>query len=350
MNIEPLVQSSHFPDSLHKIDYNLLTQQILVELRGELSQNHLSQALGYSFNQVGKWETGVTSFTWNDFVDLCNFKSIPWQDSFNKTFSFHTGMAIERKNVFEILSQFWGKNDSAALMKILDKSISTVARLKADSSKIALSDVLRLADVRPFVLNVWLGKMLSPVKLKEFKEKYEKEQLILSGLVTLPWTPLVNACFWLTPYQELEQHSDAWIAQKIGLSEAQVKKSIQVLHAHEIIYISDGKFKSCMKDFTFMRREEIRLVTQFVLEKMTNSFKTKAPAQPNLLKPSLNSQKIYPVSLEASKKIADTLVEFHHKINEILQSDQGQLEHVRVINLQSVDLELCPDLSDSDLK
>ena len=345
-HLKILTESS---ETFENLNYDLLAQQILIELRGELSQTQLSQNLGFSFNQVGKWESGVTNITWSDFIDICTDRKINWQESFNKTFSFHTGMLVERDNVFEILSKFWDKNDSAGLMKALSKSISTVVRLKADSSKITMSDVLKLADVRPFVLNVWLGQFLKPMNLKEFQPKYEREQLILSGLVTLPWTPLVNACFWLVPYQELEEHSDLWIAKKIGLSEAQVKKSIQVLHAHDIIFLSDGKFKSTIKDFTFMRREEVRLVTQFVLQKMTQAFSTNAPVQPNYLKPSLNSQKIYPVSLEASKKIADTLVEFHHKINEILKTDQGHLEHVRVINIQSVDLELCPDLSDSEL-
>jgi hypothetical protein len=44
------------------------------------------------------------------------------------------------------------------------------------------------------------------------------------------------------------------------------------------------------------------------------------------------------LSSEASRKLLDAVVAFHHSVNEVVRSDEGEKNHVRAILIQSVDL------------
>ena len=57
------------------MNFNLLREQLLKAVRGPISQADISQKLGFSFNQVYRWEKGITKITWCQFAKLakaCN--------------------------------------------------------------------------------------------------------------------------------------------------------------------------------------------------------------------------------------------------------------------------------------
>jgi hypothetical protein len=53
------------------MDFQKLQKEILVALRKGLSQGQVNQRFGYSFNQVYRWEAGITQMSWADFVKFC---------------------------------------------------------------------------------------------------------------------------------------------------------------------------------------------------------------------------------------------------------------------------------------
>lgn len=330
------------------LDFNLLGQEILVKIRGDLSQQELSHRLGFSFNQCGKWETGATIIHWQDFTHICEVLNIPWQKNFNDIFAFHRDMLIENTPVFETLSRFFGYASLTEMAQTLHKSRSSVSRLQNNLVKVQFSDVLQVMDIRPFVLSSWLAKMLHPGELETFKNKYLSELVVYKGIVSYPEAALVNFCFHLHSYWELAEHSNEWIANKVGLTEEEVEKAVQHLLAVGLIHSVGNKYKSIERELTTLKMPEFRTLIQYVSNWTTRVYNAKKSFTPNLDNPSVSSMRLYPLSSAAGKEVVDALIVFHHQIAEIVKRDQGPKDHVRAILLHCIDMGISQAFSSSD--
>lgn len=333
--------------SIHTPDYHSrLSRAILVELRGSLSQSELSQKLGYSFNQVGKWESGATIFHWNDFTQINEVLGIPWKLHFESVFSFHSGMRVDSTSIFEILSQFFGDASVREMAERLHKSPSSISRLLNDQVKIDFADVLRVMDQRIFVLNNWLSRFLNPQNVELLKNRFEVENHTANNLLSTPWLPIVFSCLSLQEYQELSEHSNHWIAAKTGLSEQQVTKALELLSESGIITKSDSKYRGFVREMTFLKSPQMRELTRYLTSRAAQSFAPKV-SKPNFNNPSLSSSLVYPLSSEAGKKAAEALVAFHHQLTEIMKNDKGPKDHVRMVVIHSIDTQLLSAVSEN---
>ncbi len=329
---------------LHSI-YSSLSREILLQMRGTRAQAELSTQLGYSFNQVGKWETGATLFHWDDFKNLCEVLKIPWRQHFQDIFLFHSNLRIESNSVVEILSQFFGHASISEMAHRMGKSRSSMSRLIHDEVKIDFADVLRMMDQRPFVMNSWLAKFLDLTKISSLQVQVEAESRLFQGLLVVPWAPIVNSALGLKDYHEAKEHSDSYLAIKTGLTEEQVRQALAQLLKSNLVEVRDGKFHGMVREMTFLRVPEFRKVTQFIGRMITDAFQTAAPGKPNVLNPSLSTSRMYPLSSSASQKVAAALVKFHHEVSDILKNDDEPKDHVRAILIHSLDLELISEFS-----
>lgn len=329
-----------FDDATPAEFYTVLSRDVLLALRGSTSQHDLSERLGFTFNQVGKWETGATLFHWDDFVRLCGTLGIPWKQQFEDVFSFHTGMKLSEASIFEILSRFFGHANVTEMAELLNKSRSSVSRLLHDQVKMDFADVLRLMDQRPFVLSSWLAKFLDLQKIPTLKSRVEIESKTMQGMLTVPWAAMVNSALGLTEYQAGAEHSRDLLARKTGLTPEMVDLAVQKLVDSGLIQMQkNGKYLAHVREMTFLRVPEFRKVTQFLGKMVADAFQTKVPT-PNIANPSLSASRFYPLSDAAGKKIADALVRFHHEVSDIMKHDEGPKSHVRAILIHSIDLEL----------
>lgn len=322
------------------MNYDSLSKEILIGLRGKRTQRELSKLLGYDFNQVGKWESGATLFHWPDFTKLCDALEIPWRKVTEDTFLFHSVENDQPFPIFSILCQFHGPLEVDEIALALNKSRSSVLRLQHDQVKLDFVDVLRLMDLRPYVLQNWLGRFVDLGLLSSGKEKFDLETRLFKSLLSVPWAPVVNAALRLEEYNRLPVHSDEWIAEKTALSSADVKIAIDRLLETGAIYKRGEKYFGLFKEITMLKSPEFRRVTQYLNQSIAKNFKVEAAKKPNLLNPSISSTRVYPVSDEASRAIADAVVEFHHKVSSILKSDAGTKTHVRAIVLHCIDMSI----------
>ena len=330
------------------LDFNLLSQEILVKMRGSLSQQELSHRLGFSFNQCGKWESGATIIHWQDFTHICEALNIPWEKQFNEIFAFHRDMLIETTPVFETLSRFFGYSSLTEMAQTLHKSRSSISRLQNNQVKIHFSDVLQVMDIRPFVLSSWLAKFLHPGELENFKTKYLAELTVYKGIVSYPEAALVNFCFHLHSYWELSEHSDEWVGNRVGLTAEEVSKAVQHLEDVGLIHKLGNKYKSIERELTTLKMPEFRTLIQYVSNWTTKVYNAKKSFTPNLDNPSISSMRLYPLSSAAGKEVIDALIVFHHQIAEIVKRDQGPKDHVRAILLHCIDMGISQGFSSSD--
>jgi len=317
--------------------YSQLSREIIIHLRGGRTQTELSSLLGYSFNQVSKWESGATLFLWQNFIDLNEALQLPWSKNFNDCFAFNTNLKVEERPVFEILSHFFGFSDINEMAEMMHKSRSSIVRLLHDQVKIDFSDVLRVIDQRPFLLTRWLTSFLSVNELPSMKQRFESEMQIYKSVVSLPWTPLVGAALYLDAYKDLEEHSTAWVAKQVGLADDQVEKAIEKLVESEIVILKGKKYHTLHREISMMKVPEFRQVTKFLTDATARSFKTEKPLNPDFERPSLSMTQLHPVSADASRKIAELFVEFHHELTKIIKNDTQPKDHVRAVVIHNLD-------------
>lgn len=63
--------------SAKQINFEVLAVETIRALRGDRSQLQISRELGFSFNQIGKWESFEKRILWDDFVLLTKLKQAP---------------------------------------------------------------------------------------------------------------------------------------------------------------------------------------------------------------------------------------------------------------------------------
>lgn len=328
--------------------YSLISQEMIRQMRGDLSQNELSKKIGYSFNQVGKWESGATAVSWIDFVKVCEALNIPWQKHFEDTFVWIKVDKFDSATIIGVLSQFFGFSSISEMAEKIAHSRSVVSRWMSGNGIPDLSEILQIIDYKSFILSTWLSKFVDPSSLPSFRENFLVDQNVLRGVLALPQSSVVNAALHLQPYKDLPSHSDEWISRQTGLDVFSVRKSIELLLSLKLIDKKEKHYQSYFGDFTFMRVPEFRRVTQYLNERVSKSFSLSTPQFPNREKPSMCASRIFPVSSLTSQKLTEAFVRFHHEIGEIIKEDQGPRDHVRCVLMYSLDASLLRDVSDSD--
>lgn len=328
--------------------YARLSREILVLLRGARPQTELSEKLGYSFNQVGKWESGATVFHWDDFTHVCEVVGISWRQYFQEVFLLHSDMKPDEQSVFQILNLFFGETNTGKLAERLGKSRSSVSRLLHGDVKADFSEIMRMMDMRPYVLCSWLSKFMDISKVEMLQERVQAESRLFQGLLVTPWAPLVNAALGLEAYRTSSEHSDALLAIKTGLNEEQVRTALVKLVECGVVEKRGEKYVGLVREMTFLRVPEFRRVTQFTGRLITDAFQASKPMKPNIENPSLSSSRVYPLSSAASKRIAEALIRFHHEVSDIMKSDDGVKDHVRAILIHDLDLELISEFSKNE--
>ena len=226
--------------------YSQLSREILQQLRGGESQLQVSRRLGYSYNQVGKWESGHTCFYWQDFVHLCQIQKIDWQSSLREIFMICSDVDLDQTPIIQILRDFYGYRDVSELARHMSKSLSSARRLLTDQVKVDFADVLSLLGQRPLQLLIWLEKFLEVSKLHSLQAKLQYRQLIYQGLLKFPWAPEVNAALQLEGYRELPSHSSEWLANKTKLSLSHVEIAVRELESTGHILWQENKYLSSL--------------------------------------------------------------------------------------------------------
>lgn len=320
--------------------YERLSIEVLIALRGKLQQKELSKNLGFTFNQVGKWESGVTNINWRDFKSVCFTSKIPIDTIIREQFIWSSSPKdiYENKSIVAILMSFFGYDKLNDIAADFHKSKPVFSRWLNSKIEPSLAEVLQIIDLKPFLLVHWLRSVLGK-DLELLRQKIEFEKTVLSGLLSHPVAALVNACLHLEEYKLMKEHSSAWMANKISEPKDQIENALLNLVTFGIIEFKNGKYKSYFSSLSTYKVSGLRVLTKHLTKKMGMLFDSKQPRIPNFERPSMSSTSLHPLSNEASLKMVEVIAKFHRDINQIAKEDSGIKTHVRAIVLHSVDCE-----------
>lgn len=137
------------------MDLPSLRKTILRTVRGERSQDFVNQRLGYTFNQMSRWEKGQRALAWQNFVLLCE------ACEFDLAKALHEGLGfpVDLRAPEALFARLIGDRTRIAAAEAMGVSRHVLGRWLARGTEPHLDDVLKaiqcFSDRLPFVLKAF---------------------------------------------------------------------------------------------------------------------------------------------------------------------------------------------------
>ena len=320
------------------IDYDQLAKDLVIYLRDDLTQRDLSLHLGYSFNQVGKWESGHTRVRWSNFCDLLEFRGIEVKKVIDRIVEYVASDLDYRDDILEIIIKGY-----TLLEKKGEDSYEKIKRISQTTSKqIDLATILELLDCSEHILIYQLSDLIDCSQIRLLENKYQIYQDRIDAIAENPMIPAVRASLELSSYKELKEHSDQFVAIHSGASLVEVKHALSIMLGHREIEKKARIYKVIGPGYSFSHSRNPRLrnfnKTMFDLAGRTYPVDLNDCDRTYAKTVSNSSILVNPVSQKVSQELATLIRDVHSKVYDILAKDQTEYkdepkENVQVITL-----------------
>lgn len=336
--ISPIAFADYGFASLDKLNYQQAAIQLIRLIRGSISQRDLSQKLGYTFNQVGKWEAGLTQIKWSQFVTLCQILEIPFEQNFKYIF-------YNNHKPFSISASIQSILDFTNMSSKPDSKARTTYKKWLDGKTVPdLAEIIQLLSVHPPSLFSWLSSLVDCRNISVFARPYEFYLKNVEIVMHYPLATYVNAALKVKAYQDLSEHNDAVLAEHATCTVSELKKILQILVGTGLVHFDGKKYHAGIFNFKFagIRNEKLRSLTKYTTQLTAERYSTtplqSAGEAPNVIRqynPSQSSVRVAAMSSEAAQKVVELVLKFHHQVEEVLKQDVGAKDNVQVILLHS---------------
>ena len=213
------------------MDLELLSREMVRELRGTRSQTALSRWLKYRSNVVYLWESGrrlptVSSFFWlahRTGVDVAAAldRFLPEREAGDEPWSVDGAAAVMRA--------LQGQRSAAELARELDHSRHSVARWLRGETEPRLPDFLRMVDLCTTGLLDFVALFVDPAALPSIREGWRQLGAARALVREQPWAPAVLLALELDDYKALPAHEAGWLTRRLGLPEAAEERCLALL-------------------------------------------------------------------------------------------------------------------------
>jgi len=320
------------PSEKREIFFQKVSEEIVRALRGNFNQREFSKMLGFSFNQVGKWENGSTRIKWSDFLHVANVLKLPLEKKFRY-----------------FLWNFQGPFDGMSTMMVLLShrqhlqlpwpSIK-IRRWKKGESSPDFSDILHLLALSPAEFFSFFADFVDFSKIESLKADYEKYQIRLSIVAADPLCVYVNAALQLNQYKESPRHDENLLMEHSTCDLQQLRNALELMSKAGIVTFDGNKYYPCGFDFRMgsLRADEMRYLIKHATDLVAQRFPLVplAKSKPRPKNSCRSSVRVVAMSEATSKKLDEMIVKFHADVGALVTEDCDPKENVQVIVLQSV--------------
>ena len=319
--------------NISNVDYYLLTRLFLKEVRGNLTQRELSKRLGYSFNQVGKWETGAKQIKWDDFLKVAKKLKIPLEEKLRPYFANHSE-SFTKLTLKELMVNFF------ALHSINHKRIEKIIKKwKTPEFSPDLAELFLMIDSRPSMLIGFLSNFIDCTKINVLQKHFEGFTKSLNLISNDPKIAYVFIALHVDEYVNLKNHSDEIIAKHAVCSVNEAKLNLKKLHQVGAVDFNGKKYFPGLFSFSYsnLNNPLIRKFNKYTLvlagEKYPiDPLKVDRSSVKNI---SIGSFRVAALSENAAREVSKKVSKFHNEVSEILENDKDVKANVQIIIVNS---------------
>ena len=204
------------------LDFDRLSRELLVALRGQRSQVQWSRRLGYRSNVAYAWESGRRSPTAAEAFRAVRRSGISLEDSL-KRFYGRTPPWLERldpatpEGVAQLLKDLRGSLSVTDLARRAELSRCSVSRWLGARTQPRLPDFLRVVEAASLRSVDLLASLVDPSRLPSVEPVWERLEANRRGAFELPWTQAVLRALELEDYRALPHHVEGWLSGRLGM-------------------------------------------------------------------------------------------------------------------------------------
>ncbi len=298
-----------------KKNYSLIENQILVSLRGDLSQEQVNRRLGAHSNQVARWEAGRSQMDWHSFTEFCKAVKAPLS-AMMKRHLFYEGDLLDQKAIVNFLSGFSSQKKVAL---ILGLNPSRMSRIYSGKTMLELKMFFKLVDLSSYSLTEFLADLTFPRTPPLIQKEQERIRNEKKMHFDKPWIAALILYLRTKEYISLKQHSDKFLANKLGQMESEIKSVLNTLEEMKVIKMQDAKYVSQINHLsTGGSFDGARNIRKYWLEKFLEWMKKSKPGSTHYY-----GYKVFNIHKSSKKKLEDFFFRMHAELD-VLVKEQPQ--------------------------
>lgn len=216
------------------MDFDQISRELLVTLRGHRSQVAWSRRLGYKSNVAYAWESGRRSPTAAETLRAARRAGIdvaaawtrfygrapPWLDSLDP---------VSAEAVAQVLQDLRGNTPILDVARHAGLSRFTVSRCLSGETEPRLPDFLRLVEATSVRSVDFVAALVDPRDLPSLAVLWARLEARRRGAGEMPWTQAVLRALELAEYRQLKMHVDGWVAARLGIPITEEERCLRFL-------------------------------------------------------------------------------------------------------------------------
>lgn len=316
--------------------YEKISRTIFKSLRGDQSQKDFGSKLGLGFNQWHKFESGQKNIMWSDLYSLAIKLNIPIDETVLKITGGNQFNINEGGEVALRLWKKFGILQDDKISEYLNISGAKWRRIIGLEQDVELSLVLKILGDFSTMLSFFLDSVCLGKADKSLQDIIKKDQKAVKFEANNPFLCVIESLLESKGYRALSEHSDQFLANCIGVSKGEIRKSLNLLTQNESITVLNKKYVLVSKRVDMESSiEDSAHLAKFWTQMCVQRFNTHDGVPPSRKG---WSYRIFPASDSAVLQIRQKIQDFVGALNNIIINDNiEERNQVRVIMLHHFD-------------
>ncbi len=230
------------------MDASLLASEWLRAIRGRRSQRAASQRLGYGSNIVYRWEAGYCApqasaafraakrFGIDVDEAVRGFLGVP--DAEQKSLPSVT----TRPGVQYLLGRLRGDASFVELAERTPFNRFVLSRWFRGLTEPRLHELFELVEATTHRLLDFIAAFCDPRGLPSVAQAYEAHVALRNAAFDAPWSHAVLRALELADYARCAKHRPGWLAARIGISQKEEQRCLELLERSKQIEMRDGRW------------------------------------------------------------------------------------------------------------
>lgn len=316
-----------------EFDFENLAAEFVRALRGADTQIELSRALGYTFNQIAKWENGEKKLMWSDLIQLCKQKKLDLQRALKLTFD------SDRITEFDqtlLLEELCGNEPITEFAKRCGEDRLKVTRWLNSSVEMPISIFFKILHRLRNNLDVFLERLVSLQLLPSVWPHFKVQRAFSEILLTKPWTILF---IQLLAHPQCPEVSlvPKFMASYLKLQEAEIESVLDLLIKADVLKVNSKGMVDRPTRRLYLSRERSRDANNFLFSVSAKAYEKMTEQNPSLSERSAAGFYVFTTSDDSWKKIRTLYRNLFEDIQKVLDADEEDQTRVKMLSLQILD-------------
>jgi transcriptional regulator with XRE-family HTH domain len=322
------------------MDHELLGRQLIRGLRGKRSQVALSRRLRCRSNVIYTWESGRRFPTAANFFHLAARVGV---DVSSGVAGFLGAMPpaltgrdfADAATAAAFLSHLREGTTVVELASRVGTNRVSVGRWLKGEAEPRLPDFLRLVDATSLRLLDFVSIFVAPSALPAAREAWEILEAQRRVAYDLPWSHAVMRVLELADYRALRRHREGFIAERLGIGEAEERRCLEALAQSKLIVRRRGRWVTARVLTVDTRRnpEAGRLLKRHWAEVALGRLPALESGQKDLF-----SYNLFTISNKDWDRLRELHIGYYLELRRIIEASEPA-ERVALVNLQLLRLD-----------